>query len=278
MADFFSRLVERSLGVSPVVQPAIAPRFSSAPAIVDEVNLQWHREAENSSTPVNANPSVEVPSSQNITSVQQQFSPQPDLANNQVPGKVQQNPITTPSLLTQSIHSSNLKQVIPPMTQVIAPSQFIAEQPNQEVSLEPFQVLKPRESHPPTTQAIAPSQFIAEQPNQEVSLEPFRVLKPREQILGENPSPVMDGELANAPEIVAHRATVPISKPSGTIATHQVSQVASEPAAPPTIRVSIGRVEVRAIMPTPPAPKAAPVRSRPAVSLDTYLQQRGRKA
>ncbi|MBD2490843.1 hypothetical protein [Aulosira sp. FACHB-615] len=275
MADFFSRLVERSLGVSPVVQPAIAPRFSSAPAIIDEVNLQWRREVENSPTPVNANPSVGEPSPQNITSVQ------PDLANNQVPGQAQQNPLTTPSLLNQSIQSSNLKQVIPPITQAIAPSQFIAEPPNQKAALEPFQVFKPREFHPPMTQAIEP-------PNQKVSLEPFRVLKPREQILGENPSLVMDGELANAPEIVADRATVPISKPSGTIATHQVPlaqsavssplpQVATEPAAPPTIRVSIGRVEVRAIMPTPPAPKATPVRSRPAVSLDTYLQQRGRK-
>ncbi|OUL36296.1 hypothetical protein [Nostoc sp. 106C] len=261
MADFFSRLVERSLGVSPVVQPAIAPRFSSASVSVDEANLQWNREVENSPTPVNANPSIEVPSSQNISSVQQQFSPQPDLANNLVPGQAQQNLIITPSLLNQSIQSSftlpvsNLKQVIPPMTQ-----------------------------------AIAPAQFIAEPPNQKAILEPFRVVKPREQILGENyPSLVMDGELANAPEIFADRATVPTSKPSDrTMATHQVPlaqsavpspfpQVATEPAAPPTIRVSIGRVEVRAIMPTPPAPKATPVRSRPAVSLDTYLQQRGRK-
>ncbi|OUL31940.1 hypothetical protein BV378_01350 [Nostoc sp. RF31YmG] len=261
MADFFSRLVERSLGVSPVVQPAIAPRFSSASVSVDEANLQWNREVENPPTPVNGNPSIEVPSSQNISSVQQQFSLQPDLANNLVQGQAQQNPIITPSLLNQSIQLSftlpvsNLKQVIPPMTQ-----------------------------------AIAPTQFIAEQANQKVSLEPFRVLKPREQILGENHSSlVMDGELANAPEIFADRATVPTSKPSSPMATHQVPlaqsavpspfpQVATEPAAPPTIRVSIGRVEVRAIMPTPPTPKAAPVRSRPAVSLDTYLQQRGRKA
>jgi hypothetical protein len=46
---------------------------------------------------------------------------------------------------------------------------------------------------------------------------------------------------------------------------------------PPTVRVSIGRVEVRAVMPTAPTPRAVPTRPRPAVSLNDYLKQRGGK-
>ena len=47
------------------------------------------------------------------------------------------------------------------------------------------------------------------------------------------------------------------------------------PAATPTIRVTIGRVEVRAIVPPAPAPpRAAPARSGPMISLDEYLKQR----
>ena len=42
----------------------------------------------------------------------------------------------------------------------------------------------------------------------------------------------------------------------------------------PVIRISIGRVEVRAVMPTAPAPRPAPTRPRPGLSLDDYLKER----
>jgi hypothetical protein len=46
----------------------------------------------------------------------------------------------------------------------------------------------------------------------------------------------------------------------------------------PTIRVAIGRIEVRAITPppTPPAQRDTPARPSPALSLDDYLKQRNR--
>jgi hypothetical protein len=59
-------------------------------------------------------------------------------------------------------------------------------------------------------------------------------------------------------------------------ATELATQVASEPippAAPPTIRVTIGRVEVRAMLPpTPPARQTS--RTAPSLSLDEYLRAR----
>jgi hypothetical protein len=49
-------------------------------------------------------------------------------------------------------------------------------------------------------------------------------------------------------------------------------------AAAPTIRVTIGRVDIRAIHPTPPAPVRAPASApRPLVSLETYLAERDAK-
>ena len=56
-------------------------------------------------------------------------------------------------------------------------------------------------------------------------------------------------------------------------------RLATDPAVvrepPPVIRITIGRVDVRAIMPSPPVerPKSAPPRS--ALSLDDYLKRRG---
>ena len=48
------------------------------------------------------------------------------------------------------------------------------------------------------------------------------------------------------------------------------------PEAPVIIEVTIGRVEVRAIEPSAPKPKAGQSRSGPALSLDAYLKQRNR--
>jgi hypothetical protein len=49
--------------------------------------------------------------------------------------------------------------------------------------------------------------------------------------------------------------------------------VSATPQALP-IRISIGRVDVRAIMPASPAKAAVSTRSKPALSLESYLKQR----
>jgi hypothetical protein len=83
-------------------------------------------------------------------------------------------------------------------------------------------------------------------------------------------SPIAAPAFTSAPP--APRAT-PVS-PSSTPDIHP--NVA--PAAAPTIRVTIGRVDIRAIRPTPPAPvRAAAPAAGPLVSLETYLKQRDAK-
>jgi hypothetical protein len=70
----------------------------------------------------------------------------------------------------------------------------------------------------------------------------------------------------------APRAT-PVS-PSTTPVAHPTVA----PAAAPIIRVTIGRVDIRAIHPMPPASVRAPASApRPLVSLETYLTQRDAK-
>ncbi|MFN7949727.1 MAG: hypothetical protein U0Z53_30520 [Blastocatellia bacterium] len=67
--------------------------------------------------------------------------------------------------------------------------------------------------------------------------------------------------------LVAGRQADEVMK-AGT-ATSQTEQESA-----PVIRISIGRVEVRAVMPTAPAPRTAPARPRPGLSLDDYLRER----
>jgi len=47
-----------------------------------------------------------------------------------------------------------------------------------------------------------------------------------------------------------------------------------EPSESPTIRITIGRVDVRALMPPPQPPISRPARPKPNLSLDDYLKQR----
>lgn len=87
-------------------------------------------------------------------------------------------------------------------------------------------------------------------------------------------------EAALAPTPIASPVTPRMvrSRPNGRLerGSGEPRVAAPEPSAP-TIRVAIGRIEVRAITPPPtppPAQPSTPVRSGPALSLDEYLKQR----
>jgi hypothetical protein len=84
----------------------------------------------------------------------------------------------------------------------------------------------------------------------------------------EEPPPLPDGRsrIAVQPEIVGHRKT----PASSTAARGQPSSNQ-----PPVIHVTIGRVEVRAILPPKATPKIQ-VPAAPKLSLEAYLKQRNR--
>jgi len=54
-----------------------------------------------------------------------------------------------------------------------------------------------------------------------------------------------------------------------------ISEISSEIS--PTIRVTIGRVDVRAVLSEQPARRPQPEAHKPAVSLEEYLKQRSRE-
>lgn len=78
------------------------------------------------------------------------------------------------------------------------------------------------------------------------------------------PRPIQ-GAVAAPPHITPHIES----------ATHPPGQSAAMPEPTPTIRVTIGRIEVRAITPlAPPAPRPTRTKTGPVLSLDDYLKQR----
>ena len=84
-------------------------------------------------------------------------------------------------------------------------------------------------------------------------------------------------------EVASHRSVVPDVSPTATSVAHpgaevrfekgRESQPGSPEPSPPTIRVNIGRIEVRAVIP-PPAPPRRQVEPPARLSLDDYLKQR----
>ncbi|WP_370949876.1 hypothetical protein AB5J62_20345 [Amycolatopsis sp. cg5] len=68
--------------------------------------------------------------------------------------------------------------------------------------------------------------------------------------------PVLPGEPRRAPETAARRG---------------------DPPPPPPVRISIGRVEVKAAETAKPAARTRPSRAEPAVSLERYLAEEGRR-
>ena len=93
------------------------------------------------------------------------------------------------------------------------------------------------------------------------------------------PSSPGDGETYQPPRVTAERnrestREPPIQPiPIEQIVPHKTRPRASEPAEPAVIRVTIGRIEVRATTPPlPPAPRAHP--RGPSLTLDDYLKKR----
>ena len=70
---------------------------------------------------------------------------------------------------------------------------------------------------------------------------------------------------------IVARPRTRLAQPAGPVPA-EGEQPASRPESPSTIRVTIGRVEVRAVM--PPLQEAPPPRHPPRLSLDDYLKQR----
>lgn len=294
MAHFFTRLAERSLGLSPVVQPAIAPRFGTALAEEDALNQPQPMARQATATPavqLPTQPTPLLPRSPQIVPAQQmpsQLDPQPSSPRLARAERQLQDPLqpATPPEASSSSRSSESR--MPPQ-----PTDWgmNGELPRPDVA-EPFRVLgqpkPPPVASPPWQSAALPSNetsIFAEgtlpsaasppdssQPVIEVAGE-GRV-SPPERLRQRSPEPVSEQRHRESLNLLTSPA--PQAPLHPTLPSQVVSSVAAEPPPlPPTVRVSIGRVEVRAMLPSPPAVKATPVRPRAAVSLNDYLKQRG---
>jgi hypothetical protein len=213
MSDYLTRLIQRSLGIAPQIEPLIPPIHAPSSLTLSET-LETSSAFESSSA-------GRIETSEEVTPRRIAADTKP------------LEPAFSRAESQASRTSSPLRETQPafPIEENQRPNPI--ESPIIAVSRQSSSALRPE-----------PVDITAASPNPPAS-------KGKTQIVVQ-------------PELVGRM------KPA---ATPTVSLVQRSPKEPPAIHVTIGRVEVRAVMPRVAEPKPAPP-SPPKVSLEEYLKQR----
>jgi len=142
----------------------------------------------------------------------------------------------------------------------------------------------------------APTALPADEADEDAALQPFapaarpathpRAPMSAQSVPAEDAQSADDGARVRAARIdrvsapAAERVTLrtvilPAPAPFAPEPPRVHSTAASQPDAGPVVKITIGRVDVRAVMPAPPAPRSPAARREPALSLEDYLKTGG---
>jgi hypothetical protein len=257
MADFLRRLAERALGVATVAQPAIAPRFAMGPRLADESS---GIPAEASVGPTNRAPSDEPPRPLRSPQTEAQrveadlprrpaMRDEPPRAQSRIRAETEPNirlddftPRAAETVIARETLESRVEEAEPQWQPVIAP--FAARPELRAEALPEKPEWRPSTVEAQEQRMLEVTRLAANQPEGE------------EPVL---PHPTMPA--------------IPWRGVQGPSHGRQRSHAEEPEATTPIVRVSIGRVEVRAVFPDPPRP-TAPLPRSSALSLSEYLKQR----
>lgn len=235
MSDYLTRLIERSLGAPPQIEPLIAPLYASSEQILGERNKTI-------ATPGSA-PAKTESSERATTPVNPANGKTRETASSKSEG--------------QRFRDSHLISASPagfPIDSSVGPPDPGARQVFS----------------PPAPGALDPASVPLSPPM--LSQESTPVVVEPKIIEGPRPSAATDGPL-RLPEdqsrIMVQPEIIGRHKPPKSSAVPAPPISADEP---PAIHVTIGRVEVRAVM-SPSAPPKVASRAAPKLSLEDYLKQ-----
>lgn len=229
MADFLTRLVERSYGAASPVQPLIASIYAPGPMAMAQVDDEQVTE-------------LEAPPDDNQTSSSRTVDASPSLAL--------QAKAVSPSPPNRVVASRANSESIPVVARRVVTEQ---EAESRSADATPLQ----------QSPGVPSPRRLAETPRRQES-------------------PAVGSDARTVAEAVSAR---PTSQPPIVLRpqlrtlieqTEQQGNEIKEDRAAPTIRVTIGRIDVRAVFaPPPPAQRARP--PAPALSLDDYLRSRDKE-
>ena len=328
MTDFFTRLAERTQGLTPRVEPLLAPHYAPAAAVTtfgDPI-------PEEQSVPTQVDPLQPVPRSHADAT----FTPESGLPRNvaetdSIPGATEsvvnapQSSDGETNVAGRPVASSMTGTRVPPENAsrddlpVSTSEQTAARDtrqpllPRADADAQPsnlstaFNTLSsesnavPAATSPPVRQGErvqAPSPAGPGRQGETDAIAPANPSTQHQQAARAETSQTrlpQTGPLVLSPVLPVNPATTgggnglfdrPVVEPAAwrddvgrplpvALAGQRESNPSANESVPPVVQVTIGRVEVRAMLPpTPATEQPAPARTRPVLSLDEYLQQR----
>jgi hypothetical protein len=275
MVDFLSRLVERSMGAASIARPAMAPIFAPGPAIAAE--------------PVSEEPGAVgvLPRSPAPATAPIQRAPTPVLPGASVMGFSRPNRVPPPALPAAPAHPPGEGMAVG-LRAVPADSRGPGRVPTLAIPVVP--PTTPEETAPG---ALRPAATAPPQAPRGGADHGDRPPRPKEVPVRASLTPSVE----QGPSTVPRRLPVREERQSGDAEVRSVATPLLRPReerasrwaadlkphkpegtpSPPIVRVSIGRIEVRAVPPAvPAAPRPTPARTSAALSLEEYLRPRSR--
>ncbi|HET6976759.1 MAG TPA: hypothetical protein VFI24_10580 [Pyrinomonadaceae bacterium] len=239
MSDYLNNIVARSLSVAEVVQPRVPHLFEQTVA----------------ATPVEMEPGSE---GESVAETRMGSSEAPHTSSAPTSPE-QMNPTVATPVLEQFQSDSRAPVALPSTPFLPEPSMPLAEATKKLAT--PNAPAPSANSVPASAQSTQQSRTV----NQNATRVVDGVVPERG-----GPSQSERPTAVRTSEPVTYRTNASIS-PALPAALPPVNRAEPQPT---PIRISIGRVDVRAIMPAGPAKAAAPARPKPGLSLESYLKQR----
>ncbi len=266
MPDFFSRLIGRNLGLTEVVQPILPSRFATAeidqPRISTASLREEHEEFEReSSGPAETDAKPDAP-----------FSGPTLLPRDK-------SPLLSPLIETAASQESRAvsKGMAVPDSEKVVITEKEATLPSpkkRDVSRERPLFVQPGATSSP--ESSSPREWLGSLPSKTVIKdEPYASRLERPPMQKEESDSVAIRPVPIRARVA--RPDIPINPPANESGSaffyeHNANSLTESP----TIKVHIGRVEVRAIMPPSPPPKKEPGLRRPNLTLEEYMNKRDR--
>ncbi len=235
MSDYLTRLIDRSVGLPPQIEPLIAPIYAPSGQVLSEM---VERPAVSESSPA-----------AKIETLQKEASP--GAAENARP--VEAALSRAESMPSRPLAPRRVTQVAFPIGENDRPHSRKTSPRDTPRPAPPASRAEISPTAPPPIPG--PTELVSKEKNQ-IGVQPELI---RTELISKGKD-----RMVVPPELISHLK--PATAPA-------VSLLQPSPKEPPAIHVSIGRVEVRAIMPPVAAPKPTPP-SAPKLSLEDYLKQR----
>lgn len=259
MTDFLTRLAERSLGVGEVVQPRPASLFDprgavDAPTLVGDLEVVERRIAVRPSQTPAQRAAAPQPAEGPRAAAERLPAPPPGAVD--APGPVESSGGSEP----HSAQTAAAASAPPPPS--VAPA--LAAEAAGDDARPPAPV--------PTTVVVQATRVELREPDGTPPERPRRRAHTAQVPPPSVPARPPDG---GERELAASSSPAAL-EPDWRNAPPAPAQARAPAAETPVVHVTIGRVDVRAVLPAPPPERAAP-RHRPRLTLDEYLRKDGRR-